>query len=511
MAGELREASAVEVVIPEGRHRKKFEEKKLRELAESFKKVGQIHPGVCRELEDGVFELVAGERRLRACQIAEIPFKFTLAEDADPLFLKEIELEENVCRVDLSWQEEVTAREELHQLREEQKGRFGGKQTVRDTARELNISPTLTFEDLELAKFAKKFEEVRNARSKSEAKKVVERIKKDFNRRLALEEATERAEESRERVGDGEGLDAEARSSLSADDRRVLAVGERVILGTMLEEIERFEDGSLDIVFFDPPWGQEFDKVMENGGGVKKYEDSSANFWGNINLWLETLYRKMAEDSHLYMFFGLVDHTGVYNVLEKQGFETNRLPIIWYKQGAHRTRQPERWPGRSYEPIAFGRKGNKLLARQGVPDVIITQAPWPSLKDLHPSAKHPDVYIDLLKRSANPGDKILDPMAGSGMVAVAAESLQATHALDWHLIEMDESYCALARENILRGYFKLVNEPRTAQKHYDIPPVAGDFRELEPGTHEWMRYWKANPDEQEAMLEWRMQKEEGLV
>ena len=515
MGREVKVVDTEAIVVPEDRHRKKFAEKELRELAESFKRVGQVQPGVCRELEEGEFELVAGERRLRACKMAGIPFTFLLVTEANQLMLKEIELEENVCRVDLEWQEEVAAREELHLLREEQQAALGRHQSIRDTAREQKISPTLAFEDLELATFAKKFEEVREARSKSEAKKVVERIKKDFTRRLALEEATEKAEGSRARIeggGDGEGgeFSAEEVAELSPDDRRTLAVSQRTIHGEMMEELEKFKDGSVGLVFFDPPWGQEFDKVMKRGGGVKPYEDSAANFWANINQWLEMLYRKMAEDSHLYMFFGLVDHTGVYNVLEKQGFETNRLPIIWYKQGAHRTRQPDKWPGRSYEPIAFARKGNKPLARQGVPDVIITQAPWPSLKDLHPSAKHPDVYIDLLKRSASPGETVVDPMAGSGMVAVAAESMQATHALDWWLVEMDESYRALAMENIVKGYFELVNGPRTARKHYDIPPVAEDFKELEPGTHEWKRYWKAHPEDQEAMLEWRIKlKEEG--
>ena len=158
------------------------------------------------------------------------------------------------------------------------------------------------------------------------------------------------------------------------------------------------------------------------------------------------------------MFFGMSNYTYVYNTLEQAGFTTNRLPIIWYKQGVHRTRNPDIWPGRSYEPIAYARKGKKPLSRLGAPDLIITPGAAPSLKQNHPSGKHPNVYLELLQRSAAPGDRCLDPMAGSGMLGVAADALQVTHELDWDEIELEKNFYNLAIDNASRGFYELIKE-----------------------------------------------------
>jgi len=37
-------------------------------------------------------------------------------------------------------------------------------------------------------------------------------------------------------------------------------------------------------------------------------------------------------------------------------------------------------------------------------------------------------------------------------------------------------------------------------------PLTEDFKTLEPGEGDWIRYWKAHPEQQEEMLEWRRNK-----
>src|SRR4030042_835155 len=103
---EILQLDAEKIVVAPERVRKNFDKEKLQRLAASFKKLGQIQPGVCVRLEDGAFQLVAGERRLRACRIAGIPFLFILKEEANELMLLEIEIEENINREGLTWQEE---------------------------------------------------------------------------------------------------------------------------------------------------------------------------------------------------------------------------------------------------------------------------------------------------------------------------------------------------------------------------------------------------------------------
>lgn len=86
--------------------RKHFDEGKLAELAESIKAHGVLQPILVRRVASG-FELLAGERRFRAAQLAEIEQLPALVKDVgDPL---EVALIENLQREDLSPLEEAEA------------------------------------------------------------------------------------------------------------------------------------------------------------------------------------------------------------------------------------------------------------------------------------------------------------------------------------------------------------------------------------------------------------------
>jgi ParB family chromosome partitioning protein len=86
--------------------RKHFDEEKLRELATSITAHGLLQPIVVRRMPTG-FELVAGERRFRAAQLAGIDRLPALVREVDdPL---ELALIENLQREDLSPLEEAQA------------------------------------------------------------------------------------------------------------------------------------------------------------------------------------------------------------------------------------------------------------------------------------------------------------------------------------------------------------------------------------------------------------------
>jgi len=82
--------------------RQEFDPKKLEELTASIKENGIIQPLTVRELEEGNFELIAGERRLRAAKDAglETVPVYILSVDAD-VEMMEYALVENIQRVDL--------------------------------------------------------------------------------------------------------------------------------------------------------------------------------------------------------------------------------------------------------------------------------------------------------------------------------------------------------------------------------------------------------------------------
>jgi ParB family transcriptional regulator, chromosome partitioning protein len=82
--------------------RSNFDEVSLGELADSIKELGVIQPITVRVLESGKFQLISGERRLRASKLAgltKIPAYVRIADDQGML---EMALVENIQREDLN-------------------------------------------------------------------------------------------------------------------------------------------------------------------------------------------------------------------------------------------------------------------------------------------------------------------------------------------------------------------------------------------------------------------------
>jgi ParB family transcriptional regulator, chromosome partitioning protein len=90
-----------EVAVNPFQPRTHFDERALSDLAQSIAELGIIQPITVRKIEDGSFQLVSGERRLRASRLAglkEIPVFIREANDQESL---EMALVENIQREDL--------------------------------------------------------------------------------------------------------------------------------------------------------------------------------------------------------------------------------------------------------------------------------------------------------------------------------------------------------------------------------------------------------------------------
>ena len=100
----------VEVISPNPQQpRTVFDEDALAELSFSIKEIGLLQPIVVRRREDGSYELIAGERRLRATKeagLSRIPAIIRTTDDADML---RDALLENLHRADLNPLEEAAA------------------------------------------------------------------------------------------------------------------------------------------------------------------------------------------------------------------------------------------------------------------------------------------------------------------------------------------------------------------------------------------------------------------
>ena len=96
--------------------RKNFEEKEIKELSESIKNQGLIQPIIVRETSSDSYEIIAGERRWRACQLAGLHSVNCVVMSVDENSVFELALIENIQRENLNVVEEAKAYKNLIEL-----------------------------------------------------------------------------------------------------------------------------------------------------------------------------------------------------------------------------------------------------------------------------------------------------------------------------------------------------------------------------------------------------------
>ncbi len=125
----LKEIDINEITVAPHQPRQMFDPDKLAELAASIKEHGVIQPVVVRPLQSGGYELIAGERRWRACKTLGYRKIPAVVKECRDMEASAVSLIENVQREDLNPLEEALA---YHQLmdnygltQEEVSGRVG--------------------------------------------------------------------------------------------------------------------------------------------------------------------------------------------------------------------------------------------------------------------------------------------------------------------------------------------------------------------------------------------------
>ena len=89
--------------------RKTFKDEELKELSSSIKNQGLIQPIIVKPIIDNQFQIIAGERRWRACQLNGIHEVDCVIKDIDDTNVLEAALIENIQREDLNVIEEANA------------------------------------------------------------------------------------------------------------------------------------------------------------------------------------------------------------------------------------------------------------------------------------------------------------------------------------------------------------------------------------------------------------------
>lgn len=101
-SSNLNEVEVSRIVPNPNQPRREFDQEALQELASSIKELGIIQPITLRQMDDGRYQIIAGERRWRASQLAglkSIPAYIVTVEDESAM---EMALVENIQREDLN-------------------------------------------------------------------------------------------------------------------------------------------------------------------------------------------------------------------------------------------------------------------------------------------------------------------------------------------------------------------------------------------------------------------------
>jgi DNA modification methylase len=405
------------IVLKPSQIKVRKELKRLREdlgdvngLANSFKRTKQILPIIINRNN----ELIDGGRRLAACALAGITVKCVYEDIVDSYAMRELEIEANLYRKNLTPAEEAIGIRELHKFKQEKYGvggSGGGGKTdsswdITKTANLIGKSRGSVYNALELADLVDKFPQLKNATKSSEIKKAAKGFEK-------LQKTMDGLEKNK--------LSIESGNSPFT-----------IIKGDAIEHMISMKNNSVDIILTDPLYGIDADKLVQGLAGNPnstfhtsgyKIEDSTDKAMLSYKILAKESFRFTKDDSHGYIFVGPEYFHILRDIFMAEGWKVHVKPLIWIKRTNGQCNVPSSWPSSCYEMLLYIRKDNSKLVLEGKPDWIECPIVNPSDR-IHPYQKPVPLLINLLERVSLPGMNVYDPFAGSGSTLEAATKLK---------------------------------------------------------------------------------------
>lgn len=362
----------------------------LSQLADSIKRFGVIQPIQV----DSVGRLLLGGRRLAAAKLAGVK-TVTIIKRFDvssPLLFKEIELEENLNRLDLSPQEELRAREELARLREVQAKFSGQKFNESNVAKEIDIARSTLSKDRAVFAAMMEMPQLKDL----ESKKAIWSRYRQLKIQEILREKARRATEG---------------------------MKSQFILGQCPDALKQIPSNSIDLIVCDPPFGVNISMSMmaEKSGeamSLTGYSDIPIDVQQMIEGTASELYRVLSPGSHVYMFCAALQIHYIHKSFVAAGFTVDPAPIVWVKPTSIQLNPYEQW-SHCVEYCVWGFKGPRRNPMSEVSPRDVLEFPVPHDK-VHIAQKPIALLRKLIELSSVPGHLVLDCFCGSGSTLVAA-------------------------------------------------------------------------------------------
>jgi DNA modification methylase len=436
------------IQVRPNRQRSGRDPEKQQELHDSIDGKRLLHAIVVEEV-DGVPWLIAGEGRLTV--IKDIfalggyfwydGVKYTdkiptvEAGELDELEREELELDENIRREDLSWQDRADAHTRLHSLRQKQaakaphearksdNGSPGNEgillpktHTIADTAKEVFGRSEGGYQDI----IRKELIVAQHLNDPAVAK--AKDLKTAF-KIVKQKEADQRHAAHALSVG----------ATFSSKDHEVYNAD---CLQWMAEESAGApRKGMFDIILTDPLYGMGADEFSDGGGKMiaieHNYKDDYETWKEVMSKWCKLAFDITKPQAHAYVFCDFDRFHELKGYMQVAGWYVHRTPIIVHKLDATRVPLPNRGPRRCWEMCLYAIKGDMEVTAIYA-DVI----PCRGDENMGHGAQKPvELFHNLLMRSARPGMRVLDTFGGTGTLLPAAHQLK----LKATVVEMDKA------------------------------------------------------------------------
>lgn len=377
------------------RHRKEY--LRIIELAESIKTRGLLQPLII----DDNFLLIAGGRRYHAIKLLGWErVTVQLRKDVDELTYRELELEENIQREDLTWSEKAKLVAEIDRLKREKYGSAvpGSHDTTdlwtqTDTAIAMDMSQPVVSRDILVAKALEVYPELANEPDRTTALKKFKQFDLMVKREIALRQLAKQKQE---------GLNV-------------------LHLGTALEVLQSLPDASVDLILTDPPYGSDMDTINMGKSGYDVHFEDDPDVLKMVSETFREARRVLKPEGHLYCFSGIKDNLlwRMMELLSNAGYYVDTIPIVWVKSTWGLVDYAQRFAP-AWEPVIFANGGRELSAFSRNTFIVDSV---PDSERYNIAQKPIELLKRLIELSTIEGEVVLDPFAGSASTLVAAKEL----------------------------------------------------------------------------------------
>lgn len=437
----------------EERHRQDLGD--INELAKSVELNGILQPIGVEEKPNGRFKLLYGGRRLAAHLVLKrTEIEALVRGEMTEVEAQLLELEENLRRKQLTWQEEQDAIDKIHKL----KMATDKTWSTEKTAALIGKSRRTVFNALELSQAVKSIPDVAAADKPLAA----------MNRLKRHKQFAQRKEEVQLR---------RLANEQKPDEDKGPNLFWHVYNEDCVTHMKDMSDGCVDMILTDPPWAVDYDQLLI--GEVKSFDDSQ-NILPTVQAAIRECFRILRDQRFCVMYWPsnatpipavLVEKMGAPQgitlhelgrwFLTSAGFRVWPRPIIWYKPNKHfgSVSDPSRQFPSQYETILWAFKGEARFFKNPGSDLFVAETPAAKDKQ-HPNEKNrelSEIFIDICTVE---DEIVCDPFAGGGVHGEAA----LYQGRSCHLVELDREFadratvrCEHTSQRIISGELQVAS------------------------------------------------------